>query len=80
VTNEIGQTIYPLASLQNDARAIAAVAAIGATSGNIFLATKTHAAIATATGLEFNFDEVNKHGVRNKKRNVTSPGDAAEVD
>jgi hypothetical protein len=61
---ELGQTVHSLASFQNDARTITAVAAIGTTTGNILFAPETDATISTSPGPELDFDTVNKHGNR----------------
>jgi len=47
--------------LQDNAAAIAAVAAVRAAAGHKFFAVKTHAAITAASAFHRNFNSVNKH-------------------
>jgi hypothetical protein len=55
--------IDPLASLNDQAATVAAVAAVGSTPRHILLATEADAAIATPASLHFDFNAVDKHDV-----------------
>lgn len=53
--------VNSLASLDDDAAAGAAIAAIGSALRDVPLATKAHTAIAAATGLQLDLTTINKH-------------------
>ena len=59
---EHGETIDALAGQQDHAAAIAAVAAIRPTQGDVFFPPEADATVAPLAGLKRNDQLVNKHG------------------
>src|SRR5262245_21086165 len=55
------QMIDTVARFQNDASAIAAVAAVRAPQRNVFFASKAHAPAAAAARFQLNLNSINKH-------------------
>jgi hypothetical protein len=48
--------------LHHDAAAIAAIASVGSTFGNVLFSPETSAAVASIAGDDFDLDAVDKHG------------------
>ena len=57
-----GEAIDAFLGHENDAAAVAAVAAVGTAAGNVLLPPEAQAAVAAAAGLHGDFDFVNEHG------------------
>ena len=60
--SEQGERIDARFGDHDDAAAVAAVAAIGATARDVFFATEAHAAITAAAGFDFDGDAIDEHG------------------
>jgi hypothetical protein len=59
---EAGQGVQFLTGRQDDAAAVAAVAAVGSSSGHILFPPKGHRAIATPPRFNLNGDGIDEHG------------------
>src|SRR5690606_37168530 len=58
---ECGQAIDPFDGSEDDASAVAAIAAVGTAAGNVLLSAKAQAAVAAAAGFEFDGDAIDEH-------------------
>src|SRR6056297_1216482 len=61
---ELGQAVDALAGGDDDAASAAAIAAVGTSFGDILFPAEAGATITAPPGDQFDFDAVNKHGVR----------------
>jgi hypothetical protein len=53
--------IHTILSSHNNASTSSAVTSVGTTTWDVLFATKSHAAVASTTSDDFDFDTINKH-------------------